>query len=182
VLGDFLLFKIFGYSIESVGALMNRFVQHHELIRYNPNTRELGIKNWGKYKGGKPVMDCILSELKNVEDSTLIAYVAECVDKEDILAVYESFCTNDEKELEEFEGDDESSHDTLANRYTIGGQKGKEKENKKQQQQSLNSSLDIDLEREGLKKEDVKEIIEFWDQNGFVFSKMHGVTVAVLVI
>jgi hypothetical protein len=37
-----------GYSIESVDSLMNRFIQHHELIRYNPNTRELAIKNWGK--------------------------------------------------------------------------------------------------------------------------------------
>ncbi|NEY74252.1 DnaD domain protein [Bacillus mesophilus] len=168
-----------GYSIESVEALMNRFIQLHQVIRYNPDTRELAIKNWGKYnlhKGGKPVMDCILSELKNVEDSSLIAYVAECVDKEDILAVYESFCTNDEGELEDFEGVDESCHDTLTSRYTIRGQKEeeKEKENKKQQQHSLNSSVDIDLERESLKKEDVKEVVEFWDQNGFGFSNIHA--------
>jgi hypothetical protein len=64
-----------GYSIESVHSLMERFTRHHKLIRYNPETRELAIKNWGKdnlHKGGKPVMDCIFSELKDVEDTSLI--------------------------------------------------------------------------------------------------------------
>jgi hypothetical protein len=58
-----------GYSIESVHALMDRFIHHHKVIRYNSETRELAIKNWGKYnlqKGGKPIMDCIYSELKEV--------------------------------------------------------------------------------------------------------------------
>ena len=54
---------------------MERFIEHHKLIRYNPKTREPAIKNWGKdnlHKGGKPVMDCILSELKEVEDTSII--------------------------------------------------------------------------------------------------------------
>uniref|UniRef100_UPI00398A9E05 hypothetical protein n=1 Tax=Heyndrickxia sporothermodurans TaxID=46224 RepID=UPI00398A9E05 len=29
-----------GYSIESVDSLMERFEEHHQLIRYNPETRE----------------------------------------------------------------------------------------------------------------------------------------------
>jgi len=37
-----------GYSIETVQSLMERFIEHHKLIRYNPITRELAIKNWGK--------------------------------------------------------------------------------------------------------------------------------------
>ncbi len=60
-----------GYSIESAQSLLNRFIQHHKVIRYNPETRELAIENWGKYnlqKGGKPVF----SELKEVEDTSLI--------------------------------------------------------------------------------------------------------------
>jgi hypothetical protein len=36
------------YSIESVHALMERFTQHHKLIRYNSETREHAIKNWAK--------------------------------------------------------------------------------------------------------------------------------------
>ncbi|MDP4164588.1 MAG: DNA replication protein DnaD, partial [Bacillota bacterium] len=76
-----------GYSIESVQSLMDRFTLHHKLIRYNPETRELAIKNWGKdnlHKGGKPVMDCILSELKEVEDRLLILYVSESIQKPEI--------------------------------------------------------------------------------------------------
>ena len=37
-----------GYSIESVQSLLERFIRHHKLIRYNPETRELAIKNWEK--------------------------------------------------------------------------------------------------------------------------------------
>jgi hypothetical protein len=88
-----------GYSIESVHALMERFILHHKLIRYNPETRELAIKNWGKDnldKGGKPVMDCIISELKDVEDRSLIHYVSESIHKQDIRSLYESFCKQDE--------------------------------------------------------------------------------------
>jgi hypothetical protein len=37
-----------GYSIESVQSLMDRFIKHYKVIRYNPETRELAIKCWGK--------------------------------------------------------------------------------------------------------------------------------------
>jgi len=73
---------------------MERFEKHHRLICYNPETRELAIKNWRKenlQKGGKPVMDCITSELKEVEDRTLIQYVSESIHKEDIRSLYEAF-------------------------------------------------------------------------------------------
>jgi hypothetical protein len=74
--------------------LMERFIQHHKLIRYNPETRELAIKNWGKdnlHKGGKPIIDCILSELREVEDLLLIQFVAESIHKQEIHGLYESF-------------------------------------------------------------------------------------------
>lgn len=169
-----------GYSIESIESLMNRFIKHHKLIRYNPETRELAIKNWGKYnlhKGGKPVMDCIMSELKEVEDTSLIEYVAECVDKDDILKVYQSFCMREEELelcLEVDEPLHESFDDTLSSPFTIRGQKEKQKENKKQQQQVLEPKIVFDIKSESSKKEDVKEIIEFWDQNGFGFSNIHA--------
>ncbi|MFL6560847.1 MAG: hypothetical protein ACJ8MO_32630 [Bacillus sp. (in: firmicutes)] len=83
-----------GYSIESVHSLMERFINHYKLIRYNSETRELAIKNWGKdnlHKGGKPVMDCIFSELKDVEDLSLIKYVAEVIQKQEIQASMNHF-------------------------------------------------------------------------------------------
>ncbi|MGM0904879.1 MAG: hypothetical protein ACQEXB_28015 [Bacillota bacterium] len=84
-----------GYSIETVYLLMNRFAQHHKLIRYNPTTRELAIKNWGEYyllKGGKQ----IISELKEVEDLTLIHYVAKSFHKQEIRNLYDSYIKQEE--------------------------------------------------------------------------------------
>src|SRR5690606_9598835 len=82
-----------GYSIETVQALMTRMIEHHKLIRYNPETREIAIKNWGKYnlhRGGKPVLDCVTSELNEVEDRSLIHYVCENIAREDVRSIYES--------------------------------------------------------------------------------------------
>ena len=73
---------------------MERFIRHFKLIRYNPETRELAIKNWGKdflEKEGRPFLDCIHSELKEVEDRSLILYVSESIRKQDIRSLYESF-------------------------------------------------------------------------------------------
>ena len=88
-----------GYSIESVHSLMERFITHHQLIRYNPETRELAIKNWGENnfdKAGKPMMDCIFSELKAVKDASLIQYVSELIQKPEFRSLYESFCKKEE--------------------------------------------------------------------------------------
>ena len=135
-----------GYSIESVHSLMERFIDHHKLIRYNPETRELAIKNWGKdnlHNCGKPIMDCIFSELKDVEDTSLIQYVSEAVLKEDVRCLYLSFCdqerfvsAEENKELNEnntyIVSECGELDGTFTHRYTIRGQK--EKENKKEKE------------------------------------------------
>lgn len=36
-----------GYSMESAGALLQRFKDHHKIIKYNEETCEIAIKNWG---------------------------------------------------------------------------------------------------------------------------------------
>jgi hypothetical protein len=92
-----------GYSIESVQSIMERFINHHKLIRYNPDTREIAIKNWGRYnlhKAGKPIMDCILAEIKEVEDTTLLKYVSLGIQKQDIRSLYESYGEQEERLLE----------------------------------------------------------------------------------
>ncbi|MFT4415523.1 hypothetical protein ACLM5H_16835 [Fredinandcohnia humi] len=134
-----------GYSIESVQSLMDRFISHHQLFRYNTDTRELAIKNRGRVnlrKGGKFMMDCILSELREVEDASIISYVAENTAKGPILAIYESFCEkneapvlNDEKEIfydndtyidPELPKGDELCNDRSPTRDTIRGQTERE--------------------------------------------------------
>lgn len=132
-----------GYSIEGVHSLMERFTLHHKLIRYNPETRELAIKNCGKEnlpKGGKPVMDCLYSELKEVDDTSLIHYVSEAIQKSEIRSLYESFCGQEEEcnqdENEPYVDSESKAFDeTFTYRDTMRGQKEKENKKEKQQQQ-----------------------------------------------
>ncbi len=192
-----------GYSIESVHSLIERFIVHHKLIRYNPEMRELAIQDWGKYnldKGGKPFMDCISSELKDVEDLSLIQYVSKAIQKQEIRSLFESFCKQEELVVvKEVSGQDENDtylepkcrehDDALTRRYTIGGQKEeeekekekekqqqeKEKEKEKQQQEAFNPKIEKNPDTENNQKVvDVKEIIEFWDNNGFGLSNMNA--------
>jgi DnaD/phage-associated family protein len=183
-----------GYSIESVHSLMERFIVHHKVIRYNLETRELAIKSWGKYnlhKGGKPVMDCIFSELKDVEDPSLIQYVSESIAKQEIRSLFESFCGQEQvlfcnegsaqdEEDTYLETECEVMDDSLAHRHTIRGQKENEKENKKEkekQQQAFHPFIDNNPDIKNplhQNTEDVKEIIAFWDHNGFGFSNVNA--------
>ncbi|HIW33377.1 MAG TPA: replication protein, partial [Candidatus Paenibacillus intestinavium] len=83
-----------GYSQESVSALIDRFEKHHKIIVYNTQTRELAIKNWGKYnlnRGGKPMLDCVTSELKRVNDISLVFYVGENIEHSGIKALYDTY-------------------------------------------------------------------------------------------
>ncbi|MGN5653499.1 hypothetical protein [Bacillus sp. Brlt_9] len=108
-----------GYSIESAKALLERFINHHELIVYNEETREICILNWGKYnlnKGGKPIEDCIKKELKSIKDLSLVKLILERT--ENIALV---------QKISVYAGLDDTSHDTS----TIRGQKEKEKEKEK---------------------------------------------------
>ena len=111
-----------GYSVESINTLIDRFENHYKIIKYNPETRELAIKMWGKYnlvKGGKPIIDCVKKEVKEVKDKSLLAYVAQYINKEEI-----------KKEFEKIIND--TYNDSLDSISTIGGQK--EKENKKEKE------------------------------------------------
>ncbi|ULT54874.1 DnaD domain protein [Neobacillus drentensis] len=164
-----------GYSIEGVHSLMERFITHHKLIRYNPETRELAIKNWGKdnlHKAGRPVMDCIYSELKEVEDTSLIHYVSETIQKQEIHSLYESFC-KEEGMLIEKEGIDQDygigeQADVILTSYMLG------KENHQQQDSpDIEGNPDIDIRLEN-QQQDVNEIIEFWDANEFGFENVNA--------
>lgn len=82
-----------GYSIDVVHILMERFIKQYKLIRYNPEMRELAIKNWGKhnvYKDSKPLLDKIHSELKKVNDLSHIQFVKESIQVQKIHSLYKS--------------------------------------------------------------------------------------------
>ncbi|MBO0994642.1 DnaD domain-containing protein [Bacillus sp. SD088] len=83
-----------GYSMETVQSIFERLIHQHKLLKYNPQTRELAIRNWGKYnfnRGGKPVEDCVIAELSKVKDRSLIEFVGANVKHEQIRRLYESY-------------------------------------------------------------------------------------------
>lgn len=140
-----------GYSMESVNALMQRFSDHHKLIKYNPETREIAIKNWGKYnltRGGKPMLDCVKAELPEVKDISLIEYVSEGIPNESIKSVFESFyvtCNDTYNESSEENPSDgvknnetllnQGFHDTLDDTSTPRGEDKQQEQQQEEQQE-----------------------------------------------
>lgn len=83
-----------GYSMETVQSIFERLIHQHKLLKYNSQTREVAIRNWGKYnfpRGGKPVEDCVTAELSKVKDRSLITFVGGNVKQEKIRRLYESY-------------------------------------------------------------------------------------------
>lgn len=53
-----------GYSQEAIQSILERLINKHRLVKYNDETREIAVKNGGKFnsiRGGKPVEDCVRS-------------------------------------------------------------------------------------------------------------------------
>lgn len=83
-----------GYANESIRSLLDRFSNYHKLIKYNDETCEIAIKNWGKFNltnAGKPVLDLIKSELVVVEDISLLQFVAEGISNEVIKSLFANY-------------------------------------------------------------------------------------------
>lgn len=71
-----------GYSVEAITAIINRFQNDYELIRFNPETNEIAIKNYLRHsiiKGGKPIADLLNKEINEVKDASLLDYVFSCI-------------------------------------------------------------------------------------------------------
>lgn len=145
-----------GYSIESVNSLLQRFLNHHKLVKYNDQTREIAIKNWGKYnltKGGKPVLDCIKAELKNVKDGSLIRYISEQIERPEIKLIYDTYydsyhdtgndSSNDTSKNEE-SSNTKGSYDTS----TIRGQEEEEQQEEQQEKQEQEEKEEQEQEQQ----------------------------------
>jgi hypothetical protein len=77
--------------LETVHSLMERFIHYYKLIRYNPETRELAIKDWGKNNFEKEwthEMSDIYEELRDVIDRSLIQYISESYQEEEMCSLF----------------------------------------------------------------------------------------------
>ena len=67
-----------GYSQETVNVLLDRFENKYGIIIFSKETSEVAIKNYLRHsiiKGGAPVRDCLIKEMKKVKNKELIARV-----------------------------------------------------------------------------------------------------------
>ncbi|URZ07557.1 hypothetical protein [Clostridium felsineum] len=144
-----------GYSIESVNSLISRFVEHHKIIKYNDKTREIAIKNWGKYNlknSGKPIRDCINSELPKVKDKELLIYVLDAIENDEISNIFNNFIYGNEVIETSKSVDNSTNNDKFDASLTCRGQNIKyKKENIKINNNNIymqNDSEKIDTEIE----------------------------------
>ncbi|WP_394512552.1 DnaD domain-containing protein [Priestia aryabhattai] len=150
-----------GYSIETINSLIKRFENEHKVIKYNTETREIALLNWGKYnlnKGGKPVLDCVTKELGEVKDLQLLVEVASSIKNTSILELFEN-------KLKEVRIGNDTS--------TLSGQ---EKEEEKEEQQEKEEELllpekDMETEEGNSSESEVSSrssyqfIFDFYQQN-----------------
>jgi len=67
-----------GLSLENVIKLIEKFQNTYQTIIYSEETQEIAILNYLKYsiiKGGKPVIDCIEKDIKQVKNTNLLKAV-----------------------------------------------------------------------------------------------------------
>lgn len=92
-----------GFEEEEVSIMLELFEKEYKLIKYNKLTHEIAIVHWARYNlnkaGGKPMMDCISSELSRVEDVSLLQVILDHIKNEKIKQLYINVIN---KEKEEF--------------------------------------------------------------------------------
>lgn len=67
-----------GYSVEAVAVLLDRFETKYNIIKWSKETNEIAILNFLRYsivKGGAPVRDCLIREMKAVKNKNLITEI-----------------------------------------------------------------------------------------------------------
>ena len=119
-----------GYSVDAFNVLLDRFESKYGMIMYSKETGEVAIKNFLRHsiiKGGAPVRDCLIKEMKAVKNKDLIAGVFshikgsedlnETVKK--IIAEYEEkngilyYCNEKHNDNENDNDNEVSYHDSL---------------------------------------------------------------------
>ena len=144
-----------GLTKPYIKGAIEKFEKEYNLIRYNNETNELAIRNWGKFnlvRLGKPIEMCIEKELKGVRDVSLVEYVLGGIESSRAREIYGRFL------------EDRNLGNTEKYDYVTYGSQG-EKENKKQKQ---NNKENKDINKNQLSRDNV---ISFGGRDNGKFSK-----------
>lgn len=98
-----------GYDIDTVNKLLDRFENGYKLIKYVDS--EIAIFNFLKHsilKGGKPVEDCLKTDIKRVKHKELIDLVFSKLEPSEL---------NDtvKKVIKEYNNDNDNDNDSIVN-------------------------------------------------------------------
>jgi len=79
-----------GYNLDTVRLIIKRFISSEKIL-YNEDTYELAIINKMRYidRLGKPVLDCLKSELRKIKDIEMIKQVGQNSHNEQITSLFE---------------------------------------------------------------------------------------------
>ena len=75
-----------GFPEQKVRELIDRFIGY-EMIQFSKKTSEVALKNYLIYSivsGGKPVYDCLMKEMYQVKDKTLLEYIYKNLSPKDL--------------------------------------------------------------------------------------------------
>ena len=144
-----------GYSMESINALVTRFETYHKLIKYDSETREIILLDWAKdnlNRGGKPFVDLIISELKNVKQKKFLEIISQQCQNENIKKIIVTYINKnlDKKEIT-------SKNDNATNENDMSNDTCTKPSNDKLDNEYIELSSDMDngtKENEERKKED----------------------------
>lgn len=78
-----------GYSRDSIESLLRRFKEHHKVIDYDFNTKELFVKNWHKYNWtSSPKLDQpLLTAIKNVKNDLFRREIIDLYNSRDTVSI-----------------------------------------------------------------------------------------------
>ena len=100
-----------GFEEEEVSIMLELFEKEYKLIKYNKLTHEIAIVHWARYNlnkaGGKPMMDCISSELSRVEDVSLLQVILDHIKNEKIKQLYINVINREKGESSKVENEGE---------------------------------------------------------------------------
>lgn len=145
-----------GYSDDAVKALIERFANTHGIILYSKETGEIAIKNFLRHsiiKGGAPVRDCLIKELKAVKNKELIARVFAHVKG------YEGLNATVKKLIHEYE----EKNGLLA--YTNQSNEN-ENDNDNENDVSPHDTSNVSLSEPPEEENSVQKIIDAWNDLG----------------
>lgn len=124
-----------GFTKEVIEVLLDRFENQYKRIKYNHKTQEIALLRYTAFsivKGGKPVEECIIRDLRTIKDKGLIK--ATCEEMEDtwkastravdekVKEIFFSFINeNDNDNENENDNDNENDNENENENETIVG-------------------------------------------------------------